>query len=335
MQGRKFRQIGNEERIRIEVLLQQGSSYSKIACLLNRSVSTISREVRRNESICGKRRAYYNARVADQKTVRRHRLKRKRICFDDDMKKFVVDRLIKERLSPELITIKGRQERSDFISHEWIYQWIWRMKFSHCQENRKWQDLYKYLKHGCRHRKRGCQHTKRGNIIDRVWIDQRPAIVESRKRFGDMEADIILGKNRQPGLLVVLERKSRKTWLRKLKTKETKPVIDLMKNICSKSQHRSKTITFDNDQSFAEHYRLQKETGIKTYFTHPYSSQEKGSVENRIGIIRMFFNKKTDFSLVGNAEVKAVEKIINNRPLRLLKYKTPNEVYFKNFAFIS
>jgi IS30 family transposase len=120
-----------------------------------------------------------------------------------------------------------------------------------CQADRKWQGLYKYLKHGRRYRKRGHVHTKRGNIINRVWIDQRPPIVGTRSRLGDAEADIILGKNRQPGLLVVLDRKSRKTWLRKLKTKEAGYVIDKIKDVCSKSTHRIKTITLDNDQSFA------------------------------------------------------------------------------------
>jgi len=65
----------------------------------------------------------------------------------------------------------------------------------------------------------------RGNILDRKWIDQRPQIVNQRKRIGDLEADIMLGKDRQPGLLVVLDRKSRKTWLRKLPVKNTDYVI--------------------------------------------------------------------------------------------------------------
>ena len=195
MQGRKFKQITQEERIRIEVLLQQGSSYSKIACLLNRSVSTISREIRRNSSVAGKRPVYYCARVADKKAIKRHRLKRKRIYFDERMKRFINKWLVTERLSPELIAVKGRQQREHFVSHEWIYQWIWHMKFSMCQADRKWQGLYKYLKHGRRYRKRGHVHTKRGNIINRVWIDQRPPIVGTRSRLGDAEADIILGKS--------------------------------------------------------------------------------------------------------------------------------------------
>ena len=99
----------------------------------------------------------------------------------------------------------------------------------------------------------------------------------------------------------------------------------LLKGIC-KQHHQVRTLTFDNDQSFAEHYRLHP-LGIDTYFTHPYSAQEKGSVENRIGLIRMFFPKKTDFTKVGDEEVKKVQEMINNRPLRMFGYKTPNQIH--------
>lgn len=327
MQGRNFRHISQEERIRIEVLLQQGSSFSKIAWLLKRSVSTISREFSRNSSCCGKGPGYYLSRLAHQKAMRRHRLKPKRIHFDDDMKYSIVKGLTNERLSPELICVLGRRQRRDFISHEWIYQWIWRMKFSMCKKDRKWNHLYQYLKHGKRRKRRGNQHTKRGNILERVWIDQRPTLANDRKRTGDLEADIVLGINRRPGLLVALDRKSRKTWIQKLESKEARHVLGKLKKICNSTPFPVKTITLDNDLAFAEHYRLKEELGIQTYFTHPYSSQEKGSVENRIGLIRMFFDKKTDFTFVSNFEVKEVEKKINNRPLKMFNYKTPEEAY--------
>ena len=95
--------------------------------------------------------------------------------------------------------------------------------------------------------------------------------------------------------------------------------------ICTKIGN-VKTVTLDNDQSFAEHYRLNR-IGIRTFFTHPYSSQEKGSVENRIGIIRMFFPKKIDFRQVNEQQVRTVQKIINGRPLRMFNYKCPDEIH--------
>jgi IS30 family transposase len=81
----------------------------------------------------------------------------------------------------------------------------------------------------------------------------------------------------------------------------------------------------DNDQSFALHYKLHP-MGVKTYFTHPYSSQEKGSVENRIGQIRRIYPKKTNFEEVTPQQVRRLENWLNNRPMRMFNYRTPNEV---------
>lgn len=310
-----FTQLSKEERIRIEVLLHQGLSFSSIARELGRSVSTISREVKRNKG------RSYQAHRAQQKTQRRHREKQKHRIFDCGMKRFIQEKLLKERLSPELICWEGKKWRADFISGEWIYQWIWQMKFSQKAGDKVYSHLYEQLRHASRKRKRGNKRRMRGNILQRQWIDERPKQAEQRTQKGHLECDIMLGRDRKPGLLVVLDRMSRKTWIQPIKSKDSSYVIAKVKAICKANP--VKTITFDNDQSFALHYKL----NLPTFFTHPYSSQEKGSVENRIGLIRMFFPKQTDFTKVSPAEVKAVETLINNRPLRMFNYKTPNELY--------
>lgn len=320
LKGKTFVQLSREERSKIEVLLHQGYSYSKIAYLLSRSVSTISREVRRNSL------KSYSCSVASALASKRHQQKRKHSVFDLAMKTFISQKLMGERLSPELICHEGRKLMPHFISQEWVYQWIWKMKFSQKRHDKPFVGLFKYLRHASRKRKRGNRRSQRGNILERRWIDERPAVVEKRKRTGDLECDIMLGKDRSPGLLVALDRRSRKTWIRRLKTKDARQVTSLIKGICKAGGAAVRSITFDNDQSFAQHYRLHP-LGIKTFFTHPYSSQEKGSVENRIGLIRMFFNKKTDFSKVTANQVKKVEDLINNRPLRMFNYQSPNELY--------
>jgi IS30 family transposase len=319
IKGRTFAQLSEEDRIKIEALLQQGLSLSAVARALCRSVSTISREVKRNGPV------KYRASRAHSFTLTRHRQKHKHTVFDQAMIDFIELNLCKNKWSPELISVAGRKWRTDFISHEWVYQWIWKMKFSMAISDKKYQLLYKSLKHGSRRRKRGRKRNMRGNIIGRQWIDSRPAAANQRRRQGDLEADIILGKDRKPGLLVALDRKTRKVWIRKLKTKDAGYVINKLRRICSMIG-KVKTVTLDNDQSFAEHYRL-NQMAINTFFTHPYSSQEKGSVENRIGVIRRFFGKKTDFSQVKEAEVQRVESLINQRPLRMFNYKSPNEIY--------
>jgi IS30 family transposase len=317
--GKTFLQLSEGERYQIEVLLNAGSSLSAIAKALNRSVSTVSREVRRNSLV------KYKANMAQRQAERRHRFKPKRRVFDQAMQNFICKNLQKERLSPELISVKGRQIRCDFISYEWIYQWIWRMKFSQAKADRRYNHLYEYLRHAYRRRKRSRQRHNRGNILERTWIDQRPPRVDQRMRSGDLEADIMLGKDRKPGLLVALDRKTRMTWIRRLKNKDSRYVIGKLKQICRQIGN-VRTITLDNDQSFAEHYKLNA-MGIKTFFTHPYSSQEKGSVENRIGLIRIFFPKQSVFSEVSDQRVKSVQNMINNRPLRMFDYKSPKEIY--------
>lgn len=318
-----FTQLSHEERVRLEVLLRQGLSLRAIGRELNRAVSTLSREVKRNAS--GRR--HYRASKAQQKTEVRHRTKAKHRVFDDAMKRFVARGLSEKKLSPELLSVAGRKLRPEFVSSEWIYQWIWKMKFSHARADRPWRQLWRHLRHASRKKKRGRRTNQRGNIFDRVWIEKRPQSAQRRSRLGHLEADMVLGGKKRPALLVVLDRKSRKTWLRKVNTRDTATVITKLQAVCRRSGS-IQTVTLDNDQSFAEHYRLHA-LGVRTYFTHPYSAQEKGSVENRIGVLRRFFDKKTDFTDVSPARIRSVEALLNNRPLRMFHYKTPNEVHQK------
>lgn len=313
----QFHQLSLGERLKIEVLLHQGFSFSAIAWNLNRSVSTICREVKRNRAA----RGHYLGPVAENRCRRRHRQKNKRQVFSFAMKAFIVDQLQGKKLSPELISVAGKKYFGDFVSGEWIYQWIWQMKFSQKRSDQSYSHLYEYLRHAARKRKRGHQRKMRGNILERRWIEERPVAAAKRKQKGHLECDIMLGKDRKPGLLVVLDRKTRRTWIRHLKNKDSAYVIAKVRRIVQGCG--AKTITFDNDQSFAVHYQLP----IPTFFTHPYSAQEKGSVENRIGLIRLFFPKQTDFARVSSARVKQVENLINNRPLRMFAYKTPNELH--------
>ena len=95
------------------------------------------------------------------------------------------------------------------------------------------------------------------------------------------------------------------------------------------------TITFDNDKGFADHLVVADALKINTYFTRPYTSQDKGTVENRIGQLRRFFPKKTDLSALTNDQVKRVERLLNNRPVRKFNYKTPNQVLQEKIALIS
>lgn len=316
---RTYVQLSKEERVRIEVLLGQGLSQAAIAEELGRSAATISRELRRN-STSRYRTPVYNAAKAEARCRTRHQQKAKAVLFSDAHKDFIA-RMLEGKYSPELISVQGKARFGRFVSAEWIYQWIWQMKCSQKAADKSLQGLFKHLRHASRKRRRGNKKHQRGNIIGRRFIQERPRVANERSEVGHLEGDIVLGRDRQPGLLVVIDRKTRLARLRKLPTKDAAFVTLKLKDICRSAGAR--TLTLDNDQSFAHHYRI----GVDTYFTNPYSSQEKGSVENRIGLIRMYFPKKTDFTKVTAADVRKVENAINNRPMRMFGYRTPRQMH--------
>lgn len=321
--SKNYKQLSLEQRYQIEALLKGGHSQKSIASILGVHASTISRELRRNIGQRGRRAGIYFADLAARKTHLRHKKKNKRIKFDDGMKRLIVSYLREERWSPELISqcLAGVS-----VSHEWIYQWIWECKSSHTRRNRPYKHLYKYLRHGRRKRKRGNQKDSRGIIANRRPIQDRPPIVAHRQRLGDLEVDLMLGKNHKGAILVVTDRASLFTRLKKLATKESEEVLNNIREILTTLPCEAKTLTFDNDKAFSCHEILEKETEIKAYFTRPYTSQDKGTVENRIGVLRRFIPKKSDLKLVDEKVLSEIETKLNKRPVRKFNYKTPNQV---------
>ena len=205
----KYKHLQPEQRYQIEGFLQVGLGAAQIAKSLGVDKCTIYRELKRNAPQRGQGALIYKAANAQEKTTKRHREKNKRIRFTEEMKSQCRVLLEQERYSPELITAYGRKEFGDFVSHETIYKWIWTGKHSHRRERKKDKLLHKYLKHSGRRRKRGNLKDKRGLILFRTSIEKRPQIINERRRIGDVEADLVLGKDHQPGLLVVTDRKLR------------------------------------------------------------------------------------------------------------------------------
>ena len=121
--------------------------------------------------------------------------------------------------------------------------------------------------------------------------------------------------------------------IEKLNGKSSKEVTSKIKERLSRfSSSYLKTITFDNGKEFSGHQEIAKEFNVKTYFTTPYTSQEKGTVENRIGVIRRFFPKKTDLRKISKQRIKEVELSINNRPIRKFNYFSPIEILNNKFV---
>jgi IS30 family transposase len=323
---KKYKQLTLEQRYKIEALVCAGKSQTQIAKILGVHKSTVCRELNRNTPKRGIGAKNYVARNADIKAQNRHKCKHKAIKYTSQMKLQTMDLMQTEKYSPELVAAQWKKDGSKGVSYETIYKFVWECKHSNKICNSKFKHLYKHLKHGRRKRKRGNYKDSRGLIPNRVSIEKRPKIVEKRKRFGDIEVDLIVGANHKSALLITIDRATLKTTIDKITSKNARLVS---KKIISRMKHYPpiKTITFDNDQAFSEHETIAKTMDIKTYFTRPYTSQDKGSIENRNGVIRRFFPKKTDFTQVTNTEIKRVENQINNRPVRKFNYLTPNEVF--------
>ncbi|GIV26386.1 MAG: hypothetical protein KatS3mg027_0200 [Bacteroidia bacterium] len=234
------------------------------------------------------------------------------------------------RWSPAIISkkLEGIYEYK-IVSAECIYQYIYR------QKKEKGVDYTHYLRVGRKNRqKRTCIRKRRGIIKDRVFIDERPKEVEARQRIGDWEIDLIEGKNKKSYLLVMVERMSRYVILQKLHSKNALH--------CSNAIIRSlqpfvsigwvKTLTFDNGKEFALHTRIQNVLQVPTYFTHPYSAWEKGTCENTNGRLRMFLPKKSDFTLLKPPQIYYIQECINNRPMKVLDYLSPNQFLLKKLS---
>jgi transposase, IS30 family len=326
--AKKYFQLTQAHRHQIEALLSAGLKQTKIAKTLGVSRSTISRELKRNVPKRGKGAKKYSAENAQVKTDIRHKTKPKHIKFTDDLKAFVHKQMTEEKWSPELIASKLKKEKKPYVSPETIYTFLWIAKFSNKKKNLKFKRLHKWLRHGKRRRKRSNYKENRGLIPNRVSIEKRSPVVERRERLGDIEVDLIIGKNHKSGLLVTLDRATMVTTIDKIDSKKPGPIKQLIVKRMKDNAHL-KTMTFDNDMAFSLHEEIADELHLDTYFTRPYTSQDKGSIENRNGLIRMFYPKKTDFNDISEYEIKKVEQMINNRPVRKFGYKTPNEIYLE------
>lgn len=322
---KKYNQLTLEQRYKIEALKSAATNQTQIAAIIGVHRSTISREFKRNICSSGINASRYVAAKADEKTRQRHKAKFKEVRFTDELKLQAKQWMAVKRYSPELVAAQWVKNQTKGVSYETIYKFIWESKHSQKRKNKPFKNLHKLLKHRKRRRKRGNYKDSRGLIANRVPITERPKIVEQRKRFGDLEVDLIMGKAHKSALLVTVDRATLKTTIDKLIGKNPGVIANTIIN-----RFRAlpiKTITFDNDPAFSLHQLIAKELKANTYFTKPYTSQDKGTIENRNGVIRRFFPKKTDFNSVSVEEVKRVEDEINNRPIRKFKYLSANEVF--------
>ncbi|MDD2278161.1 MAG: IS30 family transposase [Bacteroidales bacterium] len=228
-----------------------------------------------------------------------------------------VETLLKEDYSPEQVVGTLKEQERPTVSIERIYQHIW-------ADKKKKGELHLHLRNqGRRYRKRGNKKDNRGTIKDRIGIGQRPKIVEERKRFGDLEVDLIIGKNHKQAMLTINDRTSGMLKIRKVASKEAKVVSKAIVDELTDWLPYIKTITADNGKEFADHIFVAEQLGTDYYFARPYHSWERGSNENLNGLVRQYFKKSTDFRTITQEQVKAIENKLNTKPRKRFNYENP------------
>ena len=304
-----YTHITREERYQIYALKKAGHKQNEIAEVLERSESTISRELSRN---CGRRG--YRPKQAHSKSVERQSSNARTI--DDATWQFAQDRLL-EQWSPEQISGHAA------ISPETVYQRVY-------ADKRAGGLLWKNLRSQKLRKKRYGKAERRGTIPNRLSIDDRPAIVETRSRIGDWEADTVIGRNHRQAIVSIVERKTGFTLIRKVERKTAQAVSQAMIGLLKPYRKKVHTITSDNGKEFAGHEDIAKKLNADFYFAHPYSSWERGTNENTNGLIRQYFPKNRDFTTITQQEIDTAMERLNNRPRKRLGYKTPSQVFFKS-----
>ncbi len=211
------------------------------------------------------------------------------------------------------------------ISIERIYQYIY-------QDQQQGGFLCMHLRTSRRRRKKR-MHRKhqRGQIPNRVMIDQRPEIVDTKERFGDWEADTIIGKNHKSAIVTLTERKSQFELMAITQGTKAESIKKHMINLLAPFKQLVKTITSDNGKEFTKHQSIAQKLDAAFYFADPYSPWQRGLNEYNNKLIRQYLPKKTDFNTINHQDINMIISKLNNRPRKLLAYKTPNEVFLANF----
>ena len=325
MEVKKQRRLTLKERVIIQTLLREKKSKSYIAIRLGRTRSTIGREVNKWVQ---KKQDNYDAELAHWCAKEDYLNKRNldKISTYPLLKFFVYSRLL-SNWTPEQISGRLKELYPNdpimSISHEAIYRHIYTRP--QARLNKKLINLLVRKK-----TRRRTPKKRRGGgskIINQVSIDNRPQHIALRNEVGHWEGDLVIGKNHKSAIGTIVERKTRFTLIVKLEPKKAGEVANEFSEILNKlNPIYKKTMTYDNGIEMARHEKITQNTGIKIYFAHPYSSWERGTNENTNGLIRRYLPKGTNFNEIHINQLQIIQEKLNNRPRKIIGYKTPKEM---------
>jgi len=324
----KYKHFSVEEREILQEGVWKGVSLRKISTSLGRSVSSVSRELRRNSS---PEKHQYRPRKANERALEKRKSRGRKERLKNDRIRAYVAANLRRRLSPEQISGRIRLELNERISHEAIYQFIYAQihRNGYGYVKPKHEDFRYCLR---RRRKRRVPHGMRK--CQRVLkpqgpsIDERPEAVGMRSRIGDWESDTVESCDHRPGINTLVERKTGLVFITKLASKAGKATRRaIIARFEKLPPERKRTITFDNGPENRDWIPTQSATGASCYFAHPYHSWERGTNENTNGLIRDYFPKKTDFTTITDEDIAFVERELNERPRKRLGWRTPLEAW--------
>jgi transposase, IS30 family len=301
---KKFKHLSYEERVAISFLHAEGWSTRKIGAKLNRHHACIAYELKK------KVKGMYVAKKAHHKSYWRRYLSKKqcmKVALDSELSKFIPEKL-REGWSPERISgylkLHGKN-----VSTKAVYKFV----YSRCLE--------RYLFWRKHHKKSGWKKKRYGKATDgRKYIEERPETESS----GHWEGDFIVSSHNTCSLLVLVDRYSRDTIIRKISNRKHAVVMRAFQD--SLRHMPVRTLTLDNDISFNCWKKMERIVKCQIFFCHPFHSWEKGLVENTNRWIRTFVPKKKNLREVTDLELRSIEKFLNEIPRQCLGFKTAKEV---------
>ena len=311
----KYKQLTLEKRYQISALKKLGKNQTFIANEIGVHKATVCRELSRNSL------PKYSAETAHVIARIRHKNKPRNIRLTQSIKIYIGQKL-KEHWSPQQISGRLLIDDNQRISHETIYQYIYK-------NLRQGGTLYKNLRHqNKKYTRRSSQYKTRGQIKGRISIEERPSIVETYSRIGDVEIDTVIGKGHKGAIVTIVDRKSKFSLFKIVASKHAEPVKNALIDLMYPIKEHIHTVTSDNGKEFSYHKDVSNALDCGFYFCHPYRSSERGLNENTNGLLRQYFPKGTDFTEITDKQIVQAQERLNHRPRKSLGYKTPFEVFF-------
>lgn len=330
-QKRSYRHLNQADRDRIEALRDDGINQKEIAKIIKVDSSTISREIARNRRKYRKKKniknknARYEADVAQHKAYVRRKYAKyqgKAISENQDLKKYIIAKL-KKHWNPDEISGRMKHDHKPFYASKTaIYEWL---RTAHGQ---RWC-LYLYSKRYYARRRKG-KPSEKPMIPHRIGIERRPRGATNRTRYGHYEGDtMVSGKKTgsRAALAVVYERKAKYLDARKIVSLAPRRFTLSVNEMLADTN--AKSVSLDNGIENREHEKML----TPAFFCDPYSSWQKGGVENGIKMIRRFIPKGVDLASYSDNDVKYIIAILNGKPRKSLGYATPYEIMVERNLF--